>query len=137
MRRSVVFFVFSLLASSLTGCAGTIRSSDDLKNQGYQLSRVTYTTATGESREGDKMELWWKESREGGRAVHFCTVPRVPNAGYQWAIHVYVDNREAWTHDAGYSLPGRAGLRTGVDCASSSPLPDGRLNWRFFYRYWH
>ena len=120
----------------LAGCAGTIRSANDLKNQGYRKSNVAGTTAIGETRTEDKYELWWKESRETGRVVHFCLVPVVPNAGYQWAISLFVDERKVWEHDGGYSLPGRAGLRTGIDCADSTALPEGRLNWWVSFRYW-
>jgi len=137
MRRPAVFLALSFFASSLAGCAGAIRSADDLKAQGYKQSRLSYTTTSGESREDSNFELWVKESHEANRVVDYCVVPRIGNAGYQWAIKVYVDDREVWSHDAAYGIPGRAGLRTGVDCASSSPLPEGMLTWRFFYRYWH
>jgi hypothetical protein len=120
----------------LAGCAGTIMSAGDLKNQGYQKSNIVGTTATGETRAQDKYELWWKESRETGRVVNFCLVPVVPNAGYQWAISVFVNDRQVWDHDGGYSLPGRAGLRTGIDCALSPTLPEGQMNWRVSFRWW-
>jgi len=120
----------------LVGCAGAIRSADDLKNQGYQKSNLVYAAVTGERREPDRYEVWSKEFRENGRVVRFCIVPQVPHAGYQWAINVYVDDREVWTHDAGYETSARAGLRTGVDCVSSPPLPDGHMSWRVFFRLW-
>ena len=118
----------------LAGCAGTINSAGDLMNQGYKQTK--FTTAAG-GQIDEKIELWWKEARDTGRVLHLCAVPRIPNAGYQWAAKVYVDDTEKWDHDAGYGLPGRTGLRTGINCAASPPLPEGRMNWRFFYRYWH
>jgi len=126
-----------LSACALAGCAGTVKSSDDLKNQGYQKSNIVRTTAAGETRAQEWYELWWKESRERGRVVNFCIVPLKPNAGYQWAISLFVDDRKVWEYDGGYSLPGRAGLRTGVDCADSTGVPEGRLNWWVSFKYWH
>ena len=129
--------IYLLSAVIMTGCAGTINSAGDLKNQGYRKSTVVSTTAIGETRAQDKYELWWKESNENGRVVNFCLVPVVPHAGYQWAISVFVNDQKVWDHDAGYSIPGRAGLRMGIDCALSPALPDGQLNWWVSFRYWH
>ena len=125
--------VYLLSAVIRTGCAGTINSSGDLKNQGYQKSNIVGTTVTGETRPQEKYELWWKESSESGRVVRFCLVPVVPNAGYQWTIRVFVNDRSVWDHDGGYSFSARTGLRTGIDCALSPRLPEGQMSWRVFF----
>ncbi len=121
----------------LGGCAGAMMNLDALRTQGYQRVRGGYVTATGELREPD-YEVWWKETRDGERKGHFCVVPAptLTSMGYNWAITVTIDDKEAWTYQSG-PLEGRPSNRTGIDCTVSGPLPEGRLHLSTKLVFWH
>ncbi|HSB71085.1 MAG TPA: hypothetical protein VLT62_17290 [Candidatus Methylomirabilis sp.] len=97
---------------------------------GYECTKITYVTATGERREQDKYEVWVKESRESGRRAHFCLVPKRGSAGYFWGISVYVEGKEVWSYD-------RPKVRMeGISCIDTDPLPEGRINYGVRYTYY-
>jgi len=98
-------------------------SVDGLKAQEYQLRAS-----------GPQYQVWSKETRDDGRRVHLCIVPQ-GGGGYVWSASVYVDGREAWK----YSIGGDSSqppLLTGIDCATSDPLPEGVVSLRTLYKYW-
>jgi hypothetical protein len=96
-----------------------------LKEQGYQLrgSNPSY-------------EVWSKETRDDGRRIHLCIVPKPGSGGYVWNATVYVDGREAWKYSIGGDST-QPPLMTGIDCATSDPLPEGVVSTRTLYKYWH
>jgi len=81
MRRLVSALLF------LTGCAGIFMDVETLRAQGYQPTGTVYQTVTGEVRKAP-FELWWKETRDPERRLHFCLVPgpEIVAAGYNWGI---------------------------------------------------
>lgn len=86
-------------------------------------------------RKTDNYEIWWKETREGGRVAEFCLVPKIGYAGYIWQIRVYVDRREVWEYQ---SAPFGSRVRPeGIDCTTTPLLPEGRLNYTVSYEYYY
>lgn len=110
---------------------------EQLQAGGYTRSRTIGTTAIGEQREATNYEIWWKEFRQQGRIRHFCFVPasRITAAGYNWKIAIFVNDRQEWEYQSG-PLEGRPPTQTGISCAESAPLPEGRLTWLIWYTYW-
>ncbi len=118
-----------LIAFSLLGCAGLITDVDSLRNQGYQLLVRAHMPGSG---------LWGKETRDPERRAHYCLVPPsdLTAAGYQWAMAVDIDGVETWTYESGSFGPDPA-RRTGIDCTTTGPLPEGRLTARVTrLQYW-
>jgi hypothetical protein len=111
-------------------------SVDALKEQGYKDSKISYVSTSGERRVNENYQVWWKEIQEGGRRVHLCVVPVRSYAGYAWRATVFVDDKEQWSYDSGPGSGKPSNLLQGVSCATSGPLPDGRITWRTWYSYW-
>jgi hypothetical protein len=111
---------------------------ETLRAEGYQRRNVIQFTPSGARREVDLYELWVKESRETGRIIHACLVPKVEGAGYKWQLKVYVDDKETWSYETGPMTRhmGQASLRRGIDCIVSDSLPEGRVNFDVGYAYW-
>lgn len=113
----------------LAGCAGVGvgSGSDSLTERGYQRIGMGTREQSGQWHESPNYELWVKESREGGRKVHACLVPRQEE--YQWKLTLYVDNKETWSRESGTRI-------RGTDCVVSGPLPEGTLGYRVGFTYW-
>jgi hypothetical protein len=120
----------------LVGCAGVPTTVDSLRAEGYQQIRMVAITQTGERRETRNYTLWMKETREAGRRVRFCLMPMIAEAGYNWRITVYIDDKETWTYESG-PLSGQPLMRVGIDCTISPSLPEGRLSTRTQTMTWH
>jgi len=138
-KRTVggVFLALITIAGCVAPTVYSLPSTmEQLQAGGYTRSRTIGTTAIGEQRESTNYEIWWKEFRQQGRIRHFCFVPGpgITGAGYNWKITVFVDDRQAWEYQSG-PLEGKPSRQTGISCAESSPLPEGRVNWRVWYTY--
>lgn len=122
----------------LTGCTGIVMDVDTLRAEGYQRINVIEITPSGSRRDVELYEVWVKESREAGRNIRACLVPKVEGAGYKWLLKVFVDDKEAWSYETGPMTRhmGQASLRRGIDCIVSAPLPEGRVNFEVGYAYW-
>lgn len=127
----------------IAGCAAPAVYSlpstmEQLKAGGYTGGRATTTTAAGEQRENLNYEIWSKEFDPKTRIRHYCFVPgpSIVGGGYNWKIAVFVDDRQVWEYQSG-PLEGKPTRRTGISCAETTPLPEGRVNWRVGYTYWH
>lgn len=107
-------------------------SVDELKAQGYQPQWLG-----GGQPQAVTYQVWWKETRDDGRRVHLCVVPGRSTGGYVWDAVVYVDSREAWTYSLGGGSSQPGNLQHGVSCATTDPLPEGKVTWRTLYKYWH
>lgn len=140
-RRIMVPLVLALVL--ISGCATPAVYSlpstmDQLKTGGYTGGRAITTTVSGERRENPNYEIWWKEFDPKTRIRHYCFMPgpSIVGGGYNWKIAVFVDDRQAWEYQSG-PLQGKPNVQTGISCAETSPLPEGRVNWRVWYTYWH
>ena len=131
--------VVFLVLVGMAGCAVHRLPStmDQLQAGGYTQNRTISTTATGERRESQHFEIWWKEFREQGRIRHFCFVPgpRIVGGGYNWKIAVSVDDRQVWEWQSG-ALQGKPNMQSGISCAETPQLPEGRVNYQVWYTYW-
>ena len=125
---------FALVVS---GCAATVADVGQLLDRGYRCERPAYSVASGVRREMP-CEICWKETRDPERRVHVCLVPSAPitGAGYNWEITVLVGDQEAWSYASG-PLRGVPPTRMGIDCATSRPLPEGRIKFEGLHiMYW-
>ena len=139
-ERVMVLLLLALVV--IAGCVACAKYSlpstmDQLQAGGYTQSRTVGTTATGERRESQHYEIWWKEFRGQGRIRHFCFVPgaRIKAGGYQWKIAVSVDDRQVWEWQSG-PFQGNPAPQWGITCTETPPLPEGRVSWRVSSVYW-
>ena len=95
-----------------------------LKEQGYQMRGSN-----------PEYQVWSKEIHDDGRRVHLCIVPGPGSGGYVWKATVYVEGREAWKYSIGGDSSQPA-LMSGIDCATSDPLPEGVLSVQTLYKFW-
>jgi hypothetical protein len=141
-NRNGIMVAVVLALVMISGCTPAVYSLPSTMAQlqagGYKGGRTIGTTATGEQRENPNYEIWWKEFRQQTRIHHYCFVPgpSMASYGYNWKIAVFVDDRQAWEYQSG-PLAGEATGRTGISCAETSPLPEGRVNWRVWYVRWN
>lgn len=132
----------TLILLLIAGCVPAVYSlpstMEQLRAGGYTGSRTIRTTATGAEEPSSDYEIWWKEFRQQGRIRHFCFVPgpRLTGAGYNWKIAVFADDRQVREYQSG-PLEGKPVRQSGISCAESPQLPEGRVNWRVWYTYWH
>lgn len=110
---------------------------EQLRAGGYTGGRAISTTAIGERRENPNYEIWWKEFRQQGRIRHYCFVPgpRLAGGGYNWKVVVSVDDRQVWEWQSG-PLQGKPVTQTGISCAETPHLPEGRVSWLVSYAFW-
>jgi hypothetical protein len=137
--KGVVCLLFVLMIAGCTTTKYPLASSmEHLQTGGYTPQRAISTTATGERRENPNYTIWWKEFDPKTRIRHYCFAPgpSIVGAGYNWKIAVFVDDRQAWEYQSG-PMEGKPTRQTGISCAETSPLPEGRVSWRVWYTYWH
>ena len=55
--------------------------------------------------------------------------------GYNWGVIVSVDDRQVWEYQS-HPFESAAVRQSGISCAESPQLPEGRLNFSTRFTYW-
>ena len=122
--------VFACAALILCSCAMHASEVGRLQEMGFRQITIRRTE---DQKENPNYSLWVKDQASGVRKIQLCLVPRVPVAEYTWRVTVSVDGTARWSFSN--TMYGRGRNNLPVDCATSAPLPGGRLSYGTWFQY--